>query len=98
MVWSTPPFGASRVGIMRSLGYRSWHPAVTRITADPHVILAVAVVFSALAIEVIAGQDALGLVVPSAMYLMIQMVIALPGPAGRSTTFDTARLLIALGV
>ena len=83
---------------MRSLALRPWHPVVTRIGADPHVILAVAVVFSAFVIEVIAGQDALGLVGLSAIYLTIQMVLALHGPGGRSATVDTARLLVALAV
>jgi diguanylate cyclase (GGDEF)-like protein len=71
---------------------------MNRITADPHVVLAVAIVFAALVIEVIAGADALGLVAPSAIYLTIQMILALRGPAGRSPALDTARLLVALAV
>jgi diguanylate cyclase (GGDEF)-like protein len=72
--------------------------AMNRIVADPHVVLAVAVVFAALVIEVISGADAVGLLLPSAIYLSIQMALALRGPAGRSAALDTARLLIALAV
>ncbi len=72
--------------------------ALKRIAADPHVVLAVAVVFAALVIEVIARADAVGLLLPSAIYLTIQMALALRGPAGRSAALDTARLLVALAV
>jgi diguanylate cyclase (GGDEF)-like protein len=71
---------------------------MSRVAADPHVLLAVAVVFAALLIELLARVDAVGLVVPSAIYLAIQIVLALRMPAGRSPAVDTARLLIALGV
>ena len=71
---------------------------MSRLAADPHVLLAVAVVFAAVAIELLARVDAVGLVVPSAIYLAIQIVLALRAPAGRSPAVDTARLLIALGV
>jgi diguanylate cyclase (GGDEF)-like protein len=83
---------------MRFLGLRSWRHGLSRIAADPHVVLAVAIVFAALVIELIAGADALGLVVPSALYLAIQGIFALLGPVGRSTVLDTARLLFALAV
>ena len=76
----------------------AWRHGWNRIAADPHVVLAVAIVFAALVIEWVAGADAMGLVLPSAVYLTIQMVLALRGPAGRSAVLDTARLLIALGV
>jgi diguanylate cyclase (GGDEF)-like protein len=76
----------------------AWRPAVSRVAADPHVLLALAVVFAALVIELLARVDAIGLVVPSALYLVIQIVLALRMPAGRSPAVDTARLLIALGV
>ena len=76
----------------------TWRHAWNRIAADPHVVLAVAIVFAALVIELVAGANAIGLVVPSAIYLTIQMVLAVRGPSGRSTALDTARLLIALGV
>jgi diguanylate cyclase (GGDEF)-like protein len=74
------------------------HHTLTRVAADPHVLLALAVVFAALVIEVAAGADALGLVVPSSVYIAIQIGLALRVPAGRSPAVDTARLLIALGV
>jgi diguanylate cyclase (GGDEF)-like protein len=83
---------------MGSFRHHTLRHAMNRIAADPHVILAVAIVFAALVIEVIAGADALGLVAPSAIYLTIQMILALRGPAGRSPTLDTARLLVALAV
>jgi diguanylate cyclase (GGDEF)-like protein len=76
----------------------AWRRATTRVAADPHVLLALAVVFAALVIELLARVDAVGLVVPSAIYLAIQIVLALRMPAGRSAAVDTARLLIALGV
>ncbi len=70
---------------------------MTRLAADPHVVLAIAVVFSALVIEVAGRSDAAGLVVPSVLYLSVQMGLGLRGPAERSPGLDTARLLIALG-
>jgi len=83
---------------MGSLPHHTLRRATNRVAADPHVVLAMAVVFAALVIEVIARADALGLIVPSAIYLTIQMALALRGPAGRSAALDTARLLIALAV
>ena len=77
---------------------RTWRQAIARIAADPHVVLALAVVFAALVIELIAGADAVGLIVPSAIYLTIQIALALRGPVGRSAAIDTVRLLVALGV
>src|SRR5688572_11423067 len=81
---------------MDVLNQSAWPHAWNRIAADPHVVLAVAIVFAALVIELVAGADAIGLIVPSAIYLTVQMVLALRGPAGRSVALDTARLLIAL--
>jgi diguanylate cyclase (GGDEF)-like protein len=72
--------------------------ATARIAADQHVLLALAVVFSALVIELIAGADAVGLVVPSVVYLAAQMVLAVRMSATRSAALDTVRLLGALGV
>jgi diguanylate cyclase (GGDEF)-like protein len=71
------------------------NPSVARIGADPHVLLAVAVVFAALFIELVAGEDVLGLVVPAAVYVTIQVALAVRRPAGRSSALDTARLLVA---
>jgi len=102
IVWSTPLRGRATVGEMavqhQTLHNRTLRHAMNRIAADPHVILAVAVVFAALSIELIAGADAVGLFAPAAVYLTIQMVLALRGPAARSAVLDTARLLVALGV
>ena len=71
--------------VMDSLRSRfAWRPAVTRVAADPHVLLAMAVVFAALVIELLARVDAVGLVVPCAIYLVVQIVLALRMPAGRS--------------
>jgi diguanylate cyclase (GGDEF)-like protein len=84
---------------MESLRRHAYSPRVlTRLAADPHVVLALAVVFAALVIELIAGANAAGLVVPSGLYLGIQMALALRAPVGRSPVLDTSRLLIALGV
>ncbi len=90
-----PPQSSVMVSVQPRI---AWRPATTRIAADPHVLLALAVVFAALVIEVLAHADAVGLVAPSLIYLAIQIVLALRMPAGRSPAVDTARLLIALGV
>ena len=60
------------------------------------MLLAAAVIFAALFIELLAGEDVVGLLVPSAVYLAIQVALSLRGPAGRSPAVDTIRLLIAL--
>lgn len=73
-----------------------WPRPLSRVAADPHVILAVAVVFSALVIELIARGDAVGLIGSSAVYLIAQVALALRVPAERSPAIDTARLLVAL--
>ena len=83
---------------MESLRHAAWRQATTRLAADPHVLLALAVVFSALIIELIAGADAAGLIAPSVIYLAVQFTLALRVPAGRSPAVDTVRLLIALMV
>ena len=97
IVWFTLKAEQGTVGLMESLRRQpAWGPAVTRIAADLHVLLAAAVIFAALFIELLAGEDVVGLVAPSAVYLTIQMALALRGPAGRSPALDTVRLLIAL--
>ena len=84
---------------MTSIARRSpTNPALTRAANDPHVMLALAVVFSALVIEFIAGADALGLVPPLIAFLGTQIVLAVWAPVGRSPGLDSARLLAALGV
>ena len=77
---------------------RAWDHATTRVAADPHVLLALAVVFAALIIEVAAGSDAVGLAVAAGLFLALQISLALRVPSGRSRTIDTARLLLALGM
>ena len=71
---------------------------LNRVATDPHVMLALAVVFSALLIELIAGADAIGLVLPLAAFLLLQIALAVLVPSGRSAPLDTARLLLAMGV
>ena len=99
IVWSTPGRAPRTVTRMASVFRRpSSNAALTRVANDPHVTLAIAVVLSALAIELIAGADVLGLVVPSAAFLALQIGLAMRVPGGRSPALDTARLLGALGV
>ncbi len=71
---------------------------LARVATDPHVTLALAVVLSALIIELIAGADTLGLVLPLAAFLGLQIALATRVPSGRAPALDTARLLVALGV
>ncbi|HUP54716.1 MAG TPA: GAF domain-containing protein, partial [Methylomirabilota bacterium] len=73
-------------------------PRLSRVAADPHVVLALAVVLSALIIEFIAGADAIALVLPLAAFLGLQTALASRVPAGRSPALDTVRLLVAMGV
>src|SRR5688500_18219924 len=96
MVWYTRAIRDGTVGLMKPLHrLLARNMAVARIGADPHVLLAAAVVFAAVFIELVAGEDVLGLVVPAAVYLAIQVALAVRGPAGRSSALDTARLLVA---
>jgi diguanylate cyclase (GGDEF)-like protein len=81
---------------MGSLRRSPWRRVLNRLAADPHVVLALAVVFAAIVIELIADADALWLVRPSAIYLALQTFLALRWPGRRTPAFDTARLLIAL--
>lgn len=67
-----------------------------RLAADPHVLLAVAVVLAALFIELATRGNTLLVVAPALVYLAIQGAFALRGRMGRSTGVDTARLLLAL--
>ena len=67
-----------------------------RIAADPHVLLAVAVVVAALVIEAVS-QDRPGVVLaPSIAFLGIQILTGLRWQSGRRGNADTVRLLIAL--
>ena len=67
-----------------------------RLAADPHVLLAVAVVLAALFIELATRGNTLLVVAPALVYLALQIGFALRGRTGRSTGVDTARLLLAL--
>jgi diguanylate cyclase (GGDEF)-like protein len=69
---------------------------VKRLAADPHVLLALAVVLAALVIEMASRGNAVVVVVPSLVYLGVQSVLALTTHDRRSPTLDTARLLFAL--
>ena len=67
-----------------------------RLAADPHVLLAVAVVLAALVIEMATRGNTVLVVVPALVYLGVQSLLALRGRKGRSPAIDTARLLFAL--
>ena len=69
-----------------------------RLAADPHVLLAVAVVLAALVIEMATRGNTLLVVVPALVYLGIQCLFAVRGRKGRSPALDTARVLFALAV
>ena len=61
----------------------------TRWTADPHVLLAIAIVLSVLVIEVISSNAVSTIVVPALAYLVIQLSISLAVP--RRRVYDDAR-------
>lgn len=73
-----------------------WRRALKRLAADPHVLLAVAVVLAAMVIEWASRSDTLLVVVPSIVYLSVQTGLGLGRRAGRSEGRDTGRLLFAL--
>jgi diguanylate cyclase (GGDEF)-like protein len=74
----------------------SWQRVLKRLAADPHVLLAVAVVLAALVIEWAAQSQTILVLAPSLAYLGIQIGLGLSRRVRRSTTADTARLLLAL--
>ena len=69
---------------------------LNRLAADPHVLLALAVVLAALVIELASRGNVVVVVVPSLVYLGVQSVLALTTHDRRSPGLDTARLLFAL--
>ena len=73
-----------------------WRRALKRLAADPHVLLAVAVVLAAMVIEWASQGDTLLVAVPSIVYLGVQIGLGLVRRAGRSEGRDTARLLFGL--
>ncbi len=74
----------------------SWRRSLKRLAADPHVLLALAVVVAALVIEWASRGDTLLVVVPSVVYLGTQCALGLRARRRRSEAEDTARLLFAL--
>ena len=73
-----------------------WRRGLRRLAADPHVLLAVAVVLAAVVIEAVSQDRPTLVLVPSIVYLGIQVLTGLRWQSGRRGTADTARLLIAL--
>jgi diguanylate cyclase (GGDEF)-like protein len=73
-----------------------WRRGLRRLAADPHVLLAVAVVLAALVIEAVSQDRPTLVLVPSIVYLGIQVLAGLRWQSDRRGTADTARLLIAL--
>lgn len=67
-----------------------------RLAADPHVLLAVAVVLSGLAIELVGRARAVPALLPMGSYLGIQIAISLRMSGRRSDALDTVRLLLAV--
>lgn len=67
-----------------------------RLAADPHVLLALAVVLAALVTELATHALADLVILPSVVYLAIQVTIGLHPRSRRSSGIDTARLLLAL--
>jgi diguanylate cyclase (GGDEF)-like protein len=82
--------------VIRTPGLRPSRRALKRLAADPHVLLALAVVLAALVIELASRGNAVVVVVPSLVYLGVQSALALNTRARRSPARDTARLLFAL--
>lgn len=73
-----------------------WVGVARRLAADPHVLLAVAVVLSGLAIEVVGRAPAVPSLLPMVTYLVVQITISLRTRGRRSDAVDTARLLLAI--
>ena len=67
-----------------------------RMAADPHVLLAVAVVIAALIIEAVSQDRPTVVLAPSIAYLGIEIITGLRWPFGRRGAADTVRLLVAL--
>jgi diguanylate cyclase (GGDEF)-like protein len=91
-----PAAGHSPFVIRSHRSRAMWRRALKRLAADPHVLLAVAVVLAALVIEWAARGDAVLVIVPSIVYLGIQSAAGLRRRTARSGPRDTARLMFAL--
>ena len=74
----------------------TWQRALKRLAADPHVLLAAAVVLAALVIDWAAQGQSLVVFVPSVAYLGVQAALGLSRRVRRSPTADTTRLLLAV--
>ena len=79
----------------RSNRLRASRRSFKRLAADPHVLLAMAVVSAALVVEMVSRGYALALFAPSLVYLGGQCVLGLWARSHRSVALDTFRLLFA---
>jgi len=70
--------------------------ALRRLAADPHVLLAIAVVLAALVVESASQARPMLVAVQSIAFLGIQIAAGLKWRVGRPVAVDTARLLLAL--
>ena len=74
----------------------TWQRALKRLAADPHVLLAVAVVLAALVIDWASQGMTILVVAPSVLYLAIQSVLGLSRRVRRSTNGCRRRKPIAV--
>jgi len=97
MVLSTVVLSRRTVGpVIRSKRLRApSRRGLKRLAADPHVLLAMAVVSAALVVEMASRGYVLALVVPSLVYLGGQSLLGLWARRHRSVALDTGRLLFA---
>src|SRR6185503_17214445 len=97
MVLSTVVLSRRTVGpVIRSKRLRPpSRRGLKRLAADPHVLLAMAVVSAALVVEMASRGYVLALVVPSLVYLGGQSLLGLWARRHRSVALDTGRLLFA---
>jgi diguanylate cyclase (GGDEF)-like protein len=70
--------------------------ALRRLAADPHVLLAVAIVVAALVVEAVADGRPAVVVPPSIAFLSLQVAAGLRWRSAKPGAIDTARLLLAL--
>jgi diguanylate cyclase (GGDEF)-like protein len=90
------PFVAHSRAVIRSHRLRApSRRGLKRLAADPHVLLALAVVIAALIVEMVSRGYVLSLVLPSLVYLGGQCLLSLWARRHGSEALDTARLLFA---
>lgn len=82
----------TRLGSIRPRARR----VIRHLAADQHVLLAAAVVLAAVVIELAARADPAAVLVPSLVYLPVQMLVAFWPKVARTRSGQTARLLFAL--